>query len=60
MAKLGKMNGCMIEGMGCPGGCVAGAGTILPIAKAKATIDKVKKESTVQIPDKSVVDVDLS
>lgn len=60
LAKLGKMNGCMIEGMGCPGGCVAGAGTILPIAKAKATIDKVKKESTTQIPDKSVIDVDLS
>ena len=60
LAKLGKMNGCMIEGMGCPGGCVAGAGTILPIAKAKATIDKVKKESTTQIPNKSVIDVDLS
>lgn len=60
LAKLGKMNGCMIEGMGCPGGCIAGAGTILPIAKAKATIDKVKKESTVQIPEQSVIDVDLS
>jgi [FeFe] hydrogenase (group B1/B3) len=60
MAKLGKMNGCMIEGMGCPGGCVAGAGTLLPIAKAKATIDKIKKESTTEIPDQSVIDVDLS
>jgi [FeFe] hydrogenase (group B1/B3) len=60
LAKLGKMNGCMIEGMGCPGGCVAGAGTIIPVAKAKAYIDKVKKASTQQIPDKSVIDVDLS
>ncbi len=60
MAKLGKMNGCMIEGMGCPGGCVAGAGTVLPIAKAKAQIDKVKKESEVEIPSQSVIDVDLS
>ena len=24
------MNGCLIEGMGCPGGCVAGAGTNIP------------------------------
>lgn len=24
LAKLGKKNGCLIEGMGCPGGCVAG------------------------------------
>ena len=23
LAKAGKKNGCMIEGMGCPGGCVA-------------------------------------
>ena len=60
MAKLGKMNGCMIEGMGCPGGCVAGAGTILPIIKAKAQIDKVKKESEAEIPSQSVIDVDLS
>ena len=26
LAKAGKMNGCLIEGMGCPGGCIAGAG----------------------------------
>lgn len=60
MAKLGKMNGYMIEGMGCPGGCVAGAGTILPVAKAKAQIDKIKKNSDTEIPEQSVIDVDLS
>lgn len=27
LAKTGKKDGCLIEGMGCPGGCVAGAGT---------------------------------
>ena len=43
LAKAGKKNGCMIEGMGCPGGCVAGAGTILPIAKAKVEVEKMKK-----------------
>ncbi len=24
LAKAGKKNGCIIEGMGCPGGCIAG------------------------------------
>ena len=35
LAKIGKKNGCLIEGMGCPGGCIAGAGTNIPIQKAQ-------------------------
>ena len=31
MAKAGKRNGYLLEGMACPGGCVAGAGTIQPV-----------------------------
>ena len=34
-AKAGKLKGCMIEGMGCPGGCMAGAGTIAPLNKQR-------------------------
>ena len=34
MAKTGKYNGYLLEGMGCPGGCVAGAGTITPVKRA--------------------------
>ena len=30
MAKAGKRNGYLLEGMACPGGCVAGAGTVAP------------------------------
>ena len=60
LAKLGRLNGYMIEGMGCPGGCVAGAGTILPIAKAKQQVVKAKNDSEEKVPDKSVIDVDLS
>ena len=37
LAKAGKYNGYLIEGMACPGGCVAGAGTL-------ARIDKSAKE----------------
>lgn len=46
MAKAGKYNGYLLEGMACPGGCVAGAGTIQPIAKSKAAINIQKKKST--------------
>ena len=28
--KSERMNGCLIEGMGCPGGCIAGAGDQYP------------------------------
>ena len=34
-AKAGKYDGFLLEGMACPGGCVAGAGTILPVEKAQ-------------------------
>ena len=40
MAKAGKYNGYLLEGMGCPGGCVAGAGTITPVKKSTAAVGK--------------------
>lgn len=46
MAKAGKYDGYLLEGMACPGGCVAGAGTIQPIAKSTAAINLHKKVST--------------
>lgn len=36
LAKAGKYNGYLLEGMACPGGCVAGAGTVQPINKSQA------------------------
>lgn len=46
MARAGKYDGYLLEGMACPGGCVAGAGTIQPIAKSTAAINLHKKVST--------------
>ena len=46
MAKAGKYDGYLLEGMACPGGCVAGAGTIQPIIKSAATVKLHKKNST--------------
>ena len=42
MAKAGKRNGYLLEGMGCPGGCVAGAGTITPVKTSVANVEKYK------------------
>ncbi|MCD8105083.1 MAG: 4Fe-4S dicluster domain-containing protein [Lachnospiraceae bacterium] len=43
LAKAGKYNGYLLEGMACPGGCVAGAGTRQPIAKSAASVGQIKK-----------------
>ena len=43
-AKAGKLNGYLLEGMACPGGCVGGAGTIQPISKAAAAVGKSVRE----------------
>lgn len=38
MARSGKYDGYLLEGMACPGGCVAGAGTLRPISKSAAAV----------------------
>ncbi|WP_409967168.1 4Fe-4S dicluster domain-containing protein [Bengtsoniella intestinalis] len=45
LAKAGKRNGYLLEGMGCPGGCVAGAGTIRPVRETAAEIERFKKRA---------------
>ena len=46
LAKAGKYNGYLLEGMACPGGCVGGAGTLAPIQKATAAVKKSTQEGT--------------
>ena len=46
LAKAGKYNGYLLEGMACPGGCVGGAGTVQPIGKSAAAVQKLKQNST--------------
>ena len=45
LAKAGKYNGYLLEGMACPGGCIAGAGTIQPIKKTAASLEQMKKQA---------------
>lgn len=59
LAKAGRMNGCLIEGMGCPGGCIAGAGTNIPVAKAKKNLAQFVKNSSKAIPPKELEEIEL-
>lgn len=45
MAKAGKRNGYLLEGMACPGGCVAGAGTLQPVIKSSALVKKYTNDA---------------
>lgn len=54
LAKAGRMNGCLIEGMACPGGCVAGAGTNIPIPQAQREVAKFKGAAGQKIPNLEV------
>lgn len=50
LAKAGKKNGCLIEGMACPGGCVAGAGTNIPVVQAQKEVNGFKSAAECRIP----------
>ena len=50
LAKAGKYNGYLLEGMACPGGCVAGAGTLLPVELAATVVGRYQKEADAESP----------
>ena len=52
LAKAGKKNGCLIEGMACPGGCIGGAGTNIAINQAVREVAGFKNAAAKKIPDK--------
>ena len=39
-ARARRVYGCLLEGMACPGGCVGGAGVLLPTTKASLMVAK--------------------
>ena len=45
MARAGKYEGYLLEGMACPGGCVAGAGTLLPVDLATKVVGRYQTEA---------------
>ena len=60
LAKVGKLNGCMIEGMACPGGCMGGAGTNAPYAKAVKALKSYLASSTEKLPSKELEEIELN
>ena len=50
LAKAGKYKGYLLEGMACPGGCVAGAGTLLPVELAAKVVQKYQTEADAASP----------
>ena len=50
MAKAGKYDGYLLEGMACPGGCVAGAGTLLPVDLAAKVVGRYQSEADRESP----------
>lgn len=59
LAKAGKIKGCMIEGMACPGGCMGGAGTNVPFEKSSKELKKFLAASTTRLPSKELEDIQL-
>ena len=53
LAKAGKYNGYLLEGMACPGGCVAGAGTLLPVDLAAKVVGRYQNEANTDDPRES-------
>lgn len=47
-AAKGKYDGYLLEGMACPGGCVAGAGTLQDIKKSQVQVEAYTKRSPIQ------------
>ena len=52
LAKAGKKNGCLIEGMACPGGCIAGAGTNIAIPAAMKSVAGFQADSKEKLAKK--------
>lgn len=50
LAKAGKKNGYLIEGMACPGGCIGGPGVLAPILKAQRALQAFKNQASSKTP----------
>jgi len=60
IAKAGKKNGYLLEGMACPGGCIAGPGTIASMNRVKKAVIEFKNQSEYKTPfDNDIIDEKL-
>ena len=49
-AKAGRLDGYLLEGMACPGGCVGGPGTLLPTKKGKKHVNQFADQAPYKYP----------
>lgn len=50
LAKAGKKNGYLLEGMACPGGCIGGPGVLAPLQKAQRALTAFKDQAEYKTP----------
>lgn len=50
LAKAGKKNGYLLEGMACPGGCIAGPGTLASLNRVKKAVQDFRNQSIYGTP----------
>lgn len=50
IAKAGKKNGYLLEGMACPGGCIAGPGTLASIDRVRKALAQFMNQSKYNTP----------
>jgi len=50
VAKAGKKDGYLLEGMACPGGCIAGPGTLASVNRVRKAVTEFKNKSSFKTP----------
>lgn len=50
LAKAGKRDGYLLEGMACQGGCMGGPGTLASMARARKALAEFQKDSQYETP----------
>ena len=50
LAKAGRRDGYLLEGMACPGGCIAGPGTLASVTRVRRAINDFKNKATHATP----------
>ena len=53
IARTGKYDGYLLEGMACPGGCIAGAGTVQPPERSRRNLERYKAAAPMANPMES-------
>lgn len=54
-AKAGRKNGLLLEGMACPGGCIAGPGTIASVNRVRRAVTAFKMAAESKTPLENLV-----